>query len=73
MTWDEGLGEWGELAGRVRAERYANALIAIVGQPWEDDGFGGRHCPECYWYDEDGPAHHRGCTWLIAARALGVA
>ncbi len=55
------------------AQRYADALIAIVGQPWlgcyglDDPG-----CPGCA-RSMCGTAHEGHCPWLIAARALGIA
>ncbi len=60
------------------AERYADALLAIVGMPWPaccDDPEcwfrAGASCPCCRERIEDNE-HTEDCAWLIAARALGV-
>jgi len=67
------------LAAPALAQRYADALIAIVGQPWPSDTVmvGGvprdrRYCKWC-WAGRGAADHTEHCPWLIAARALGVA
>ena len=54
------------------AQRYADALIAIVGREWPREN----DCPYCIGYmftsaPTDRARHGASCPWLIAARALG--
>lgn len=58
------------------ARNSAEALIAIVGQPWRQecsqDGEEWSNCPHCL-LDVEVNGHAPDCAWLIAARALGIA
>lgn len=53
--------------------RYVNALLAIVGTPWEQWG-NEPFCPACGSLMDEGAAEHEAtCAWLIAAKALEIA
>jgi hypothetical protein len=53
----------------MRAEHYAAALIAIVGQPVHFQCLFCGSATRQPWNEQ----HLASCPWLIAARALGVA
>jgi len=58
------------------AEHYADALIAILAQPWwwdsHEEGVEAMCCPCCCRGIALGE-HDEPCAWLIAARATGIA